>query len=178
MAPWHPAGPRRIVDTLVGGMLASAVGHSRMQKAVPPGQLIGAPPDPVLEKVRIPLIQRATLTYGRREEEVFVVDLGLGGVFVERREALPVGDTVEIRFPLPGNEILVTARCGVAWCHPEGAPLVSRSLPPGLGLEFLEISEEDRGRLRRHLLDHFRRGPGARRFSRLWPQTDEERADP
>jgi hypothetical protein len=58
----------------------------------------------------------------------------------------------------------------VAWFHAEGARLQSKTLPPGLGLEFLHLSDADNGRLRRHLLEHFRRSPADRKFSRQWPE--------
>jgi Tfp pilus assembly protein PilZ len=126
-----------------------------------------APPDPVLRRIRIPLIRKATLTRASgRLEELFVIDLGLAGVFVERPDALPSGEVVHIRFTLPGNEIPVQAGCRVAWWHPPGAPLVSKSLPSGVGLEFVEVSEHDRDRVRAHLLDYLRSHLGPRRFHR------------
>jgi Tfp pilus assembly protein PilZ len=125
------------------------------------------PADPVLRRIRIPLIRRATLTRADgRAEDLFVIDLGLSGIFVERSEPLPAGERVGIRFTLPGNEIPLQADCRVAWWHPPGAPLVSKSLPPGVGLEFVEVSEQDQGRVRAHLLDYLRSHLGPRRFHR------------
>ena len=126
-----------------------------------------APPDPVLRRIRIPLIRRATLTRADgRGEELFIIDLGLSGVFVERSDALPPSEKVSIRFLLPGNTIPVQAACRVAWWHPPGAPLVSKSLPSGVGLEFVELSESDRERVRGHLLEYLRSHIGPRRFHR------------
>jgi len=123
--------------------------------------------DPVLRRIRIPLIRRAILTRADgRAEDLFVIDLGLSGVFVERPEALPTGERVGIRFTLPGNDIPVQAACRVAWWHPPGAPLVSKSLPSGVGLEFVEVSRHDYDRLRTHLLDYLRSQIGPRRFHR------------
>jgi Tfp pilus assembly protein PilZ len=125
------------------------------------------PPDLVLRRIRIPLIRRATLTRADgRHEELFVIDIGLSGVFIERPEALPTGERVEIRFLLPGNEIPIHAGCRVAWWHPPGAPLVSKSLPAGVGLEFVEVSDRDRERVRTHLLEYLRSQLGPRRFHR------------
>ena len=72
--------------------------------------------DDVIEKVRVPFIQRATLTRDGAEEPLFLVDLGVEGAFAERPEPLPVGEAVGLQFRLPGNEI----------------PLC-RALPGGLG---------------------------------------------
>jgi len=136
-----------------------------MQKAVASADDV--PPDPVLRRIRIPLIRKAALTRADgRVEELFVIDLGLSGVFVERPDALPTGERVSIRFLLPGNVIPVQAGCRVAWWHPPGAPLVSKSLPSGVGLEFVEVSDHDRDRVRAHLLEYLRSHLGPRRFHR------------
>lgn len=134
-----------------------------------PGSGEGVPPEPILRKMRIPLVQRARLTHRGVSEDVFTADVGLLGVFVERGLPLQAGDEVELRFPLPGNEIPLVAQCRVAWFHAEGARLQSKTLPPGVGLEFLHLSDPDRERLRRHVLEHLRRQPGDRKFSRQWP---------
>lgn len=135
-----------------------------------PGAGEGVPPESVLRKMRIPLVQRARLIHAGVAEDVFTADIGLLGVFVERARPLPEGEEVELRFALPGNEIPILARCRVAWFHAEGVKLHSKTLPPGIGLEFLHLSEADQDRLRRHVLEHLRRQPGDRKFSRNWPE--------
>jgi hypothetical protein len=122
-----------------------------------------------LERVRISFIQRATLEHAAGSEELFVIDLGLAGVFVERKEALPLGATVWIRFPLPGNALPVVAGCRVAWWRPGSAPTERRSLSPGCGLEFVTLSSSDRTRIRDHIAEHCGRHPRARQFARQWP---------
>ena len=121
-----------------------------------------------LRDIRIPFIQKAALTVREQTEHVFLVDLGLRGAFAERAEPLPVGERVGLRFRLPGNEIPLTVGCCVAWWHPPDAPLLSKALPAGLGLEFLECSEDDQARLRRYLEAYLRRSAG-RRFHRPLP---------
>jgi hypothetical protein len=145
-----------------------------MQKAATPGAPAALPPDALLQKLRVSLIQRATLQHAGREEPVFTIDVGLLGVFVERAAPLPVGETVGVSFALPGNAIPISAQCRVAWRHAPRAPLVSKSLPAGLGLEFVTLSEPDRARLRELLLEHWRRDPRARQFVRQWPETAGE----
>ena len=49
-----------------------------------------------------------------------MIDIGLAGAFVERADSLPIDELLEIRFPWPGSEIPFSARCRVAWWHPEG----------------------------------------------------------
>ena len=89
-----------------------------------------------------------------------------------------VGQTLEIHFPWPGSEVPFRARCRVAWWHPSGAPLSSKSLPPGAGLQFLEMSEADRERLRGLLVDYCRQNPRVRRFLRHWPDAERQGDDP
>jgi Tfp pilus assembly protein PilZ len=135
-----------------------------------PGSGEDVPPEPILRKMRIPLVQRARLTHRGVSEEVFTADIGLLGVFVERAMPLAAGEDVELRFALPGNEIQIAARCRVAWFHAQGVHLQSKALPPGVGLEFVQLSDADRDRLRRHVLEHLRKSPADRRFSRQWPE--------
>lgn len=141
-----------------------------------PGAQAALPPDSVLRKLRVSLIQRAILAWDGREEPVFTMDVGLSGVFVERAQPLPVGDTVTVSFALPGNAIPISARCRVAWWHAPQAPLVSKSLPAGLGLEFVSVPDADRVRLRELLIEHWRRDPRARQFVRQWPDSEEHKS--
>jgi hypothetical protein len=136
---------------------------------------VEASPDVVLQKIRIPFIHRGTLEHEGRSESVFLLDLGLAGAFVERGAGLPVGARVVLHFPLPGNEIPVVVGCRVAWWHPSEKRLFSKALPAGLGLEFVKVSEADRGRLREHLLAYLNGERSGRRFHRSLPL---EAADP
>jgi hypothetical protein len=62
----------------------------------------------------------------------------------------------------------------VAWCHTPDRPLRSKQLPPGIGLEFVTIEEDDRRRLEAFLAEHFARDPRARQFARPWIDELEE----
>jgi PilZ domain len=135
--------------------------------------------DAFLQKIRVPFIHRGSLEHAdATNESVFLLDLGLLGAFVERGEGLPVGTRLVLRFPLPGNEIPVAVVCRVAWWHSAEKRLVSKALPAGLGLEFVEISSTDRGRLREHLVGYLSGERGGRRFHRALPLApDEEGAE-
>lgn len=137
-----------------------------------------SPPESVLRQLRIPFVRRVNLASSARNEDAFMIDIGLAGAFVERAESLPVDEEIEIRFPWPGSEIPFAARCRVAWWHPEGAPLSSKSLPPGAGLQFVDMSEHDRDRLRALLVDYCRQNPRVRRFLRHWPEAERTGDDP
>ena len=145
-----------------------------MEKVAPPAAAEGLPPEPVLRKIRIPFIQRASVTVGGRREDLFLIDLGLRGVFIERAEPLEPGEEIEVRFPLPGNELVVHARCRVAWWRPGPDTAGSRSLPAGIGVEFVTMSGRDTERVRQHLTDYLRRHPRHRRFLRHPEEAEEE----
>ncbi len=136
------------------------------------------PPEGVLQQLRIPFVRRATLVSAVRTEEAFLIDIGLAGAFVERAEPLPVDEAIEIQIPWPGSEIAFRARCRVAWWHSEGAPLASKSLPSGAGLQFVDMSPSDRERLRALLVEYCRQNPRVRRFLRHWPDAERQGDDP
>jgi len=137
-----------------------------------------APPESALQQLRIPFVRRVALVSTARREDAFMIDIGLAGAFVERADSLPIDELLEIRFPWPGSEIPFSARCRVAWWHPEGGALSSKSLPPGAGLQFLEMSGADRERLRGLLADYCRQNPRVRRFLRHWPEAERQGDDP
>jgi len=137
-----------------------------------------SPPEEVLEQLRIPFVRKATIRRQGGTEDVFLIDIGLAGAFVERTQPLEQDEAVDIRFPWPGSEIPFEARCRVAWWHSQGAPLSSKSLPPGAGLQFVELSATDRERLRTLLVDYCGQHPRVRRFLRHWPDSERSGDDP
>ena len=67
-----------------------------------------------------------------------LTDLGPNGVYIDTTGPLPMGSELDLKFTLPDDSI-VTAR-GVVRYHQPGV---------GMGIEFVEISEEDRDRVKR-----------------------------
>ena len=138
----------------------------------------GVPEEAVLKRLRIPFVRRATLVRKSGAEDAFVIDLGTEGVFIERTDELPIGEVGELHLPWPGSELPLRAKCRVAWWHPANEKLASKSLPAGAGLQFLEMSEADRVRLRAYLEDYCRQDPRVRRFLRHWPDAERVGDDP
>lgn len=66
-------------------------------------------------------------------------DISEGGVFVSTYRDLAVGSLVDIEFSLPGSDRVVHARGEVRW-HRDASP----DVPPGVGIAFDELSDEDR----------------------------------
>lgn len=174
----YSSTPLRTVSTSVDTEAARVLACPQSMSLAPSSARDPTPPEGVLQQLRIPFVRRASLVAASHSEEVFLIDIGLTGAFVERAEALPVNQVIEIRVPWPGSEIPFQARCRVAWWHPEGAPLASKSLPPGAGLQFVEMSEADRTRLRALLVEYCRQNPRVRRFLRHWPDAERTGDDP
>ncbi len=120
----------------------------------------------MLRRLRVSLVRRGWLELEGRREAALVIDLGLRGAFVEHPQPPPRGTPVSLRFTLPGNEIEVAVRGRVAWCQAADG----ERLPAGLGVEFTELAETDRERVRRFLAEHYHRAPRARQFTRPWPE--------
>jgi len=138
-----------------------------MQKMTDPRRS-GGPSDAVLRRLRVPFIRKASLERAGRNEDVFLIDLGLSGIFIERVQPLAVGETVGVRFCLPENERPIVAGCRVIhWQSAEGRR------PSGAGLEFVQIAEDDLQRVRGYLADYYRREGNARRFIRTGAGPDE-----
>jgi len=137
-----------------------------MHKLAPENAVDTLPSDQVLRRIRVPLIQRARVDHKGGREDLFLIDIGLHGAFVERSEPLPVGTDVDISFLLPGNELPILARARVAWWNPPGELLVSKTLPSGLGLHFVEVGERGVERIRDFLQEYLGRDPRNRRFIR------------
>jgi Tfp pilus assembly protein PilZ len=131
----------------------------------------GPLPVSVLKKVRIPFVRRAVLAHGASQEDVFMLDLGLGGAFVERQAPIADAETAVLHFQLPGNEIPLDLACRVGWWRPKDD---SSCLPSGVGLQFLEVSASDQARLEAFLSEYLGRQPEARRFHRAPSLLEEE----
>ena len=63
-------------------------------------------------------------------------DLSLGGAFVRTDYPLPTGETVNLKFPIPGREFPIHVTGLIAWSRESGG--VS-----GMGIEFCDISSDD-----------------------------------
>lgn len=136
------------------------------------GRDAAVPPEDVLRRLRVPMIRKGILAKAGQTEEVFVIDVGMAGVFVEHKQPLPIGEKVEIEFGVPGNEIPIKAACRVAWYHERGRQLQSKTLPTGVGLEFVKLQQGDGARIRDHVVAYCRRHPKSRQFHPSWPEDE------
>lgn len=78
------------------------------------------------------------------------VNIGIGGTFIEADNALPPGTLLSLKIHLPPDDRVLKCSAHVAWVNHRDAP-TKTSLPPGMGVEFFGLSEENRALLSRYL---------------------------
>jgi len=80
----------------------------------------------------------------------YTVNVSTGGVFLEANDIFPVDTLLEIKFKLPDNDIVINCNARVAWTN-EPAQLKKNSLPPGMGIQFVDLSLENLQAIRNFL---------------------------
>jgi len=96
---------------------------------------------------------RLRINYGIEGREVladYSVNLSSGGVFIETNEVLPADTPLFLKFSLPESGLTVRCTGRVAWVnHPE--EILSPQLPPGMGVQFLDLGLQQMHGLREFL---------------------------
>lgn len=85
------------------------------------------------------------ICYGPEQQRLkadIAVNMSIGGVFIKTMKILPVDTPVIVKFKLTANDTLISCNARVAWTNEPGA-LLNRSLPPGMGLRFIDLSLVD-----------------------------------
>lgn len=78
--------------------------------------------------------------------------MSTGGVFVESRIILPENTEVTVKFKLPNADNIIVSKAMVAWVNDPAAPK-KPSLPPGMGLQFRDLSLDDLHTIRAFLTE-------------------------
>ncbi len=84
----------------------------------------------------------------------FTRDINEGGLFIETEKPRPTGTEVAMRFNLPGSDAPLQTIGRVVWVRS-----ASDDEPAGMGIEFDELSEDDRTRINA-MIRSLRTGPG------------------
>jgi len=87
----------------------------------------------------------------------FTRDINEGGLFIETEKPRPTGTEVAMRFNLPGGEEPLQTIGRVVWVRSAGG-----SVPPGMGIEFDELTAVDRQRIN-DMIRSLRNGPSSMR---------------
>jgi len=102
-------------------------------------------------KSRVPV--SLPVTY-RDEHSFFKVvtgDLSEGGLFIKSDSLLEVGEKLLVNLRLPERPDSVIIKCEVMWARENDPDSVNG--PPGMGVKFIEMTEEDRKALEKYLED-------------------------
>ncbi|MFO7984217.1 MAG: response regulator [Desulfuromonadales bacterium] len=92
----------------------------------------------------------AHFRYKGRKRHGLTQDISLGGVFVETRHLVPVGNVLDLEIEFPGRKEMVVFPVKVAWVnHPEW--IKKDDFPCGMGMGFVEMSAQARQALEEFL---------------------------
>jgi len=90
-------------------------------------------------------LARIAIFYGRYQNEIltdYSINLSIGGVFIETGKILPENSELTVKFNLPNSDTIIVTHARVAWTNDPGF-LKKASLPPGMGIQFLDLSLEN-----------------------------------
>jgi hypothetical protein len=110
---------------------------------------------------RVPFV-RACLVIpgGGTAFRALIVNMSVLGGYVASEEPSKVGQTLRVRFTVPGNVIESEAVGAVVWVNPrQGHPV--HSLPPGFGIRFLGLDAATRRRIEGIVREYLARVGGA-----------------
>jgi uncharacterized protein (TIGR02266 family) len=88
---------------------------------------------------------RLSISFGpetRKMLQDYTFNLSTGGIFVESKEIHPVDTPLEVIFTLPELKSGLRCRTRVAWVNTRER-IINPLLPPGMGIQFLDISLEE-----------------------------------
>jgi uncharacterized protein (TIGR02266 family) len=74
--------------------------------------------------------------------ENYLSDIGTGGLFIKTNSPKDVGEQFNLKISLPNEEREVEVVCEVIWVNQKERVTPERTYPPGMGLKFLEPSQE------------------------------------
>ena len=120
-----------------------------------------SPPPPPRKpiQVRVPFVRRCSLVFGGGAEcSCFIVNINVLGAYIANDEMPAMGQTVRVTFNVPDSEIELSLQGVVAWLNPRQQHPV-HSLPPGFGVQFRGLSDEDTRTIERVIADYKDRAP-------------------
>ena len=100
--------------------------------------------------IRAPFAMKAMIREGDEYLPCQVLNLSEGGVFVMKKDPLPMGREVRLRLPFQGMEIPMEVRGKVVYVEKKA----KGKHPSGMGIQFDELETATREKLQRYLEDH------------------------
>lgn len=88
---------------------------------------------------------KIAISYGGADEQKlltdYAVNMSTGGMFIETWNILPVDTWLMVDFNLPEKAVPISCKARVAWTNPP-EEIKKPFLPPGIGLQFIDLSLE------------------------------------
>lgn len=87
-----------------------------------------------------------SLTFKTKESLVnaYTENISCGGLFIKTPKPLPKGEALAIKLQIPGEAEPIKVEAVVAWSRADAG---SAENPPGMGIQFIQVSDSDRQRL-------------------------------
>lgn len=89
----------------------------------------------------------------QRQLNGFTINLCTGGIYIETGAVLAVDERITLVFNLPGQERTIRCRARVAWVNTGEKPK-KPALPPGFGVQFVDMTLADLHAIREYLTSH------------------------
>ncbi len=109
--------------------------------------------DPLDTRSNPRYLTRMAVFYGPYQKKIltdYSINMSTGGVFIESSMILPEDTELTVKFNLPNSDTIIIANARVAWINEP--PLLKKvSLPPGMGLQFIDLSMGDMHTIRAFL---------------------------
>ena len=80
----------------------------------------------------------------------FTVDLTTGGLYLKTNYPFNVNDTLSLLFALPESDKAIKCHAKVSWLN-NNKTRKKLELPPGVGVQFLDVHPEDLKLIQKHL---------------------------
>jgi uncharacterized protein (TIGR02266 family) len=93
---------------------------------------------------RVPKTLAVTYRLSESIVKAYAVDISAGGLFIKTVTPLGEGEEFLLQLQLPGLPEPLGIRCQVAWAKMEAREGDRDARPAGMGIKFLDITEEDR----------------------------------
>jgi|Deesub1362A_J573_1020465.scaffolds.fasta_scaffold00004_83 CheY-like chemotaxis protein len=93
--------------------------------------------------------RKVVLNYNGILKEFFAVTLSEGGIFIRKKDPLPVGSEVEVILPLKDKELSLNGTV----IYQKGLFGDIFRIPPGMAIEFKDMTAEESTTLRNHIIE-------------------------
>jgi len=107
----------------------------------------------VRERAQIRYFARLQIHFGKDAGQLlsdYAINLSTGGVFLETANLMAENTPLSAEFELPHRNIAIRCKARVAWVnHPD--LIKNQSLPVGMGIQFLDLSEESMDAIRSYI---------------------------